>query len=100
MFANTPVSHLILILTLPDPSPPYPKSHQINLRIFLVIQVYISVDLLLNTGFFLSTCSTKLHDKLIAHKNLFYQFRGIILCNAKFPKFQQNKKQERKGTVN
>ena len=43
------------------------------------------------------TCSTKFCDKLFVKPDIFYHFWGLILCNAKLPWFQLQKKC--KGTV-
>ena len=44
-------------------------------------------------------CSTIFFDNLLVEADIFYHFRGLILCKTKHLQFHQNKKQEQRGTV-
>ena len=47
----------------------------------------------------LATCSATFCDKLLVEANIFYHFRGLILCNVKHLQFNWRKKQGTSCTV-
>ena len=54
--------------------------------------------LLISMEWLYRTCSMKFREKLLVEADVFYHFRGLILCNAKCLQFHQNLKNKNIGS--